>query len=546
MVGTVAVTYAVAEVIKLFVKPLFSSHRQLRGPPSASLIFGHMLVEADIEVGGAKYHPQELWRREYGHIFKTVSFMGEIRCMLFDPKAIKHVLNDTQKYYHPKPLNYILKHILGEGLLAAQGPEHRHQRRLVLRSPPRAGATLKNILLEKTSSSDPDASRVDMQQIFSVTALDIIGLGGFNYSFNALREGDEATELSRAFHGTFRASSGLGALVIVKAYLSAFRVITFDHREREIQKARRSMYKIGMDLIKQKQEAVAMEHEGSKLGAKRDKDLLSLLIRSSMSTETPSDQRLTVEQILNQIPTFMIAGHETTATSLAWCLYSLSQNKAAQDRLRAELLEAFPLSEHTEDEDINITMEQMDALPYLDAVVKETLRFHPATENTFREAQEEDIVPVEKPYIDKYGKERHNIPVKKGDIFMIPIYAINRMEEIWGPDANEFKPERWLSPLPSRHSEFNMASETSNPVWGWGGVLTFSSGQRGCIGFRFAVLEMKAILLQVMRAFEFELAVPKSEIGKTHMLVSRPMVKSEPEKGNQLPMIVRPLFPKAT
>ncbi|CAG8666298.1 9716_t:CDS:1, partial [Acaulospora colombiana] len=73
--GVVAATYVVAEVIKLFVKPLFSSHRRLRGPPSASLIFGHMLVEADIAVSGEKYHPQELWRREYGHIFKTNAFM---------------------------------------------------------------------------------------------------------------------------------------------------------------------------------------------------------------------------------------------------------------------------------------------------------------------------------------------------------------------------------------------------------------------------------------------------------------------------------------
>jgi hypothetical protein len=76
MVGTVAVTYFVAEIIKLFVKPIFSSHKRLRGPPSPSVIFGHMLVEADIEVGEEKVHPQEQWRREYGHIFKTVSFLG--------------------------------------------------------------------------------------------------------------------------------------------------------------------------------------------------------------------------------------------------------------------------------------------------------------------------------------------------------------------------------------------------------------------------------------------------------------------------------------
>lgn len=129
--------------------------------------------------------------------------------------------------------------------------------------------------------------------------------------------------------------------------------------------------------------------------------------------------------------------------------------------------------------------------------------------------------------------------------------AINRSKEIWGEDAKTFRPERW-----------DAIPEAAHGIPGvWGNTLSFLGGPRACIGYRFSVIEcvicllpllssltcifwgrcrMKALLYTLMRAFEFELAVPAADIRSKQTIVSRPIVLSEPEAGNQMPLLIRP------
>jgi cytochrome P450 len=98
-----------------------------------------------------------------------------------------------------------------------------------------------------------------------------------------------------------------------------------------------------------------------------------------------------------------ITGHETTSNATAWCMFSLSQNPDVQSRLRAELLEAFP------DDSMEPTVEALNALPYLEAVVSETLRFNPPVELTSRVAEGDDVIPLNHEYIGKDGTARKHI-----------------------------------------------------------------------------------------------------------------------------------------
>jgi cytochrome P450 len=85
---------------------------------------------------------------------------------------------------------------------------------------------------------------------------------------------------------------------------------------------------------------------------------------------------------------------------------------------------------------------------------------------------------------------------------------INQSTEIWGPDAAEFNPDRYLHP-----SKNDTSSETKNQVPGvWGNLLTFLGGNRNCIGYRFALVEIKAILFILIRNFEFALLPSNPEI----------------------------------
>ena len=123
--------------------------------------------------------------------------------------------------------------------------------------------------------------------------------------------------------------------------------------------------------------------------------------------------------ISSEIPTFIIAGHETTryiypsqrysviennkfptSVTMTWALYALSQNKDAQTRLREEI---YNIS--TE----NPTMDDLNGMPFMDAVVRETLRLYPAVAGVVREARKDDCIPLSKPFTDKRGFEHNEI-----------------------------------------------------------------------------------------------------------------------------------------
>ena len=97
---------------------------------------------------------------------------------------------------------------------------------------------------------------------------------------------------------------------------------------------------------------------------------------------------------------FLVAGHETTSTATTWCLYALTQAPAVQEKLRAELL--------TVDAD-SPTMDELNALPYLGMVVRETLRVHAPVPETIRVATKEDVVPLERPFTDRDGQVHSSV-----------------------------------------------------------------------------------------------------------------------------------------
>ena len=84
-------------------------------------------------------------------------------------------------------------------------------------------------------------------------------------------------------------------------------------------------------------------------------------------------------------------------------------------------------------------MEELNNLPYLDAVVREALRVHSPVSLVVRVAKEDDVIPLEIPFVDVDGKTQTDIKITKGDFLMIPIQVVNRSEKIWGKDAAQFR-----------------------------------------------------------------------------------------------------------
>jgi len=297
-------------------------------------------------------------------------------------------------------------------------------------------------------------------------------------------------------------------------------------RNRSRDAAMKTMRRVGAELIQERKKLFMDEKSGPTVPSDgwQRKDLLSALVKANMDPDIPESQRMSDEDVLSQIPTFLVAGHETSSTQTTWTLFSLAQHPEIQSRLREELL-SVPTDEPS--------MDELQALPYLDAVLRESLRLHAAVPATSRTASKDDIIPLGEPIVDKHGRTITELRVKKGDIFIIPITSVNRMTSLWGLDAEEFNPDRW-SNIPE--------AATSIPSV-FANVLSFLAGARGCIGYRFAVVEMKVILFTLIRAFEFELAIPADEFTKRSMVVTRPYLKSEKDGRAQMPLLVKPYVP---
>jgi len=122
-----------------------------------------------------------------------------------------------------------------------------------------------------------------------------------------------------------------------------------------------------------------------------------------------------------EIPTFLIAGHETTSAALSWTLFGLSANLEAQRKLREELLTLNTDSP---------TMSDLKALKYLDMVVREALRLWSPISSSKRVAVKDVLLPL---------RDGRVLKLNKGEEVRVPIHPMNTAKDVWGEDAAEFK-----------------------------------------------------------------------------------------------------------
>ncbi|OCH85826.1 cytochrome P450 [Obba rivulosa] len=523
------------KLIQILLRPITSPLRYVPGPPNSSLLYGNSRDLARVGFSDMVL----AWFQAYGHVFRYRVFLNNEHLVTTDSRALHHILTQPDIFGKSGRVSPLL----GKGLLAAEGEQHRNQRHVM--NPafgPAQIRELTSLFLEKSLQlrdvwmsqieQQDDVAPINVADGLSKMTLDVIGLTGFNYEFDALNPNGKPNELNEAFSMIFGTGDGKGGrrtvLNLLELYIPRLRQILPRRRNKPVSNAHRIMRRIGAQLIEEKKREILEEAASHGPGAApsrqdvRGRDLLSLLIKANMAKDVPEGQRMSDEDILAQVPTFLVAGHETTSTATTWCLFALTQAPAVQKKLREELLSVgtdMP------------TMDELNALPYLDAVVAETLRVHSPVPQTARVAKRDDVVPLDKPFMDSNGKMQDTIRVPKGTFAIIPIMAVNKSKAIWGEDADEFRPERWEK----------LPEGAANIPGVWGHILTFLGGPRACIGFRFSLVEMKALIFALVRAFEFTLAVPADDIIAKSVVVRRPYLRNDQKKGVQMPLIMKPV-----
>ncbi|XP_037382242.1 cytochrome P450 4V2-like isoform X1 [Talpa occidentalis] len=225
------------------------------------------------------------------------------------------------------------------------------------------------------------------------------------------------------------------------------------------------------------------DHQGTASSKNKRRAFLDLLL----NVTDDQGNKLSHDDIREEVDTFMFEGHDTTAAAMNWALYLLGSYPEVQREVHKELEEVFGRSDRP------ATLEDLKKLKYLECVVKETLRLFPSVPLFSRHLNDDCEIAGHR--------------IVKGSEVIIFTYALHRDPRFF-PDPEEFKPERF----------FPENSQGRHPY----AYVPFSAGPRNCIGQKFAMMEEKTILSCILRHFWVECNQKREELGLAGDLILRP------------------------
>ncbi|KAJ8475067.1 hypothetical protein ONZ45_g15739 [Pleurotus djamor] len=525
------VTIFALGIVVLVALILYSQRRnfvsdKLRGPISTSWLLGNEYeIRNAAQVGDLDF----AWVREFGPTFSVKSCWGRTNVLTADPRALQHIFH-ASGYRYPKPaeVNQATRNIMGPGIVWASGETHQRHRKVM--NPAFTAQQLRGFLplFQRTAShltqKWKDQIQANNNNNFNVSrwlaraTLDAIGEAAFDYDFEAIDNGNG--ELTKSFDNLFadsilhppRWDLLFKALwrYIPTPILQLFEYIPTREYIR-FRNFKKLTQRIAKELVDEKAHAV--------LPADSARDVMSVLVKANISED--AKRQLDAEEIYSQMATIMLAGHETTASTLTWLLYELCRHPEDQKRVRDEvrdLRQALPAG-------AEFTIANLETLTFTNAVIKEVLRLHPIVPALQRRAAFDDVLPLSIPITTKDGDVVTEIPIKKGATITVSICAYNRLPEVWGTDADDWNPRRFLEKPKDKQTSVGVFAN----------LMTFSAGIRGCIGWRFALIELQAILVEMIENFEFSL--PKGvEILRLPAGIMIPMVKGRMHEGTQMPL----------
>ncbi|KZP32440.1 cytochrome P450 [Athelia psychrophila] len=548
----------------LVILPFFDPLSALPGP-DGSFRQSHFFNILD-PIRSPKYH--KAWAAKHGNVFRFHGLGGfDHRLMLLDMRAVSHVLNSPTQFEKPWQTRNFISRLVGHGIFTSAGAHHRRQRKII--APAFSTQAIKAYipifqqkaeeLLDRWATLIPEPSVSSSEEIphlpdsegaracdketrplpnnvvdiggwLTRATFDIIGLSAFGYVFDSLR--DPTEEVYLAYRNMFDlADRGSGLMTLVRIYFPWLEYFLWDNETMVTKNSRRIIIKVGRKLVEDKKAAISADKGGSDDSI--HKDLLGRLIKSNLSSD-PS-KGLSDQELLDQLSTFLLVGADTVSLTISWCLHLLSLYPELQTRLRDEILQlpANP-APGTESSSSNLDTawaDAIDALPYLDGVLRETLRLGSPVHGFLRTPVQDEDIPVSSPIKLRDGREVTSIRVRKGTYIHIPIEGLNMSEDIWGADALEFNPDRWAN-LPEN------ARAPKHP--GFANLMSFSFGPQSCLGWKFTLLEAKIFLAVLLPHFVF---APAAKIAKFNAILSRPYVYREYTKGERLPMAISRYHP---
>lgn len=392
----------------------------------------------------------EKYAQEYGDFYTSKIAGFPTQVVISNPQAIQEIFTADSKTFNSAQGNEVIRPLLGDySLTLHDGNYHQQQRKLLL--PSFHGERMKAYGDTICEITQQVINQLQVGQVFSAReAMQQISLRVILRSIFGLDEGQRYYKLREL----------MGELIdtIGSPLKSSFILLPV------LQKDLGAWSPWGKFIRQKQQINELLNAEIRERKAANDfsgEDILTLM----MSARDEAGQPMTEAELRDELMTLLFAGHETTATALAWALYWIHYLPQVKEKLLNEL---NSLGE-------NPDLMAISKLPYLNAVCCETLRIYPVVLFTFPRVVQDPIKIMD--------YEFH-----PGTILSPCIYLVHHREDLY-PESKEFKPERFLERQFSPY-EF----------------LPFGGGNRRCIGMTFALFEMKLALATILQRTELKLA----------------------------------------
>ncbi|VAH72770.1 unnamed protein product [Triticum turgidum subsp. durum] len=412
-----------------------------------------------------------------------------------DPANVEYILRTNFANYGKGTMTHgMMEDLLGDGIFNVDGTKWRHQRKVasfefstrMLRDYSSGvfldmAAQLAGIVAAAAAAGE----RLSMEDLFMRSTLDSIFTIGFGVNLGSLSNSNqEGAAFARAFDDASEQVlyRFLDPLWKAKRLLNVLSEATM---KRSVRTINDFVYAVIDKKIEQ------MGRDGQEFAKKQD--ILSRFLLEREKDPGCFDNKYLRDIILN----FMIAGRDTTAGTLSWFLYVLCRDQRIQDKIAREVREATT-GDHQDVGGVQeftacLTEDAIGSMHYLHAALTETLRLYPAVPTDVKCCFSDDTLP------DGHA-------VRREDMVNYLPYAIGRMKFLWGDDAEEFRPERWLDDdglfVPESPYKFT----------------AFQAGPRICLGKEFAYRQMKIFAAALLYLFRFEMWERDSTVGYRSML----------------------------
>ncbi|KAM5557187.1 cytochrome P450 704C1 [Rosa sericea] len=417
--------------------------------------------------------------------YKTYRMLDLFKGVVYtaDPANVEYVLKTNFTNYGKGSYLYdILSDGLGDGIFAVDGQKWRHQRKVACSEFSMKALRDYSSSVFKTNAvklahliyeAETRNQAIDIQDLFTKSSLDSIIkilLGIDLESMSGTNE--EGTLFSHAY------LSGEEAILyrLIDIFWKIKRFLNIG-KEAELKKNIKVIDQFLYKLINSKIETIQNPEDNPSL---KKRDLVSRFLE--LKETNPKYLR-------DMVLCITIAGQETTAGTLSWFLYMMCKHLHIQEKISQEVREAINLKNNSSVDELaaSLTEEALNKMQYLHAALTETLRLYPSVPMNAKMCFSDDTWP-------------DGFSVKKGDMVVYQPYAMGRMKSLWGDDAEEFRPERWLNE--------NGLFQDESPYK----FTAFSAGPRICIGKEHSYMQMKIFSAVLLGSYIFKLADEKRVI----------------------------------